>query len=255
MSNIDPSKPTEGLATTQSVRDNFQAAADEIDANAAAAAAAQAKADNSVQLTGAQSVAGQKIFTDQPLSSAVQGTSAAAMTRKDYVDQAIADALSTLVFPIGSMLMGFNPNGVWPGAWEQLPEGTFLMNTIGGADPAGGSNDAVTIAHIHTATQPTHFHTATQGTHSHPAAGAHTHPILAGSNDGNGIFVDNVTSGTDNGTKAESAGNHSHPATSAGTITVQAKSAGAITVASTGVAGTGLNRPKYVGVEVWQRIS
>lgn len=32
MSNIDPTTPTEGQATTQSVRDNFQAAADEIDA-------------------------------------------------------------------------------------------------------------------------------------------------------------------------------------------------------------------------------
>ena len=32
MSNIDPTKPIEGFATTESVRDNFQAAADEIDA-------------------------------------------------------------------------------------------------------------------------------------------------------------------------------------------------------------------------------
>jgi hypothetical protein len=84
MSNIDPSNPTEGQATTQSVRDNFQAAADEIDANTAAAAAAQAaadaaqadadaaqaKADNSVQLTGNQTIAGQKTFTDDATFSA-----------------------------------------------------------------------------------------------------------------------------------------------------------------------------------------
>lgn len=38
MSDIDPSKPTEIQATTKSVRDNFQAAANEIDANAAAIA-------------------------------------------------------------------------------------------------------------------------------------------------------------------------------------------------------------------------
>jgi hypothetical protein len=107
MSNIDPSNPTEGQATTQSVRNNFQAAANEIDANAAAAAAAQAaadaaqadadaaqaaadaaqgKADSSVQLTGDQSIAGQKTFTTQPVSSAAQGTAAGALTRKDYVD-------------------------------------------------------------------------------------------------------------------------------------------------------------------------
>lgn len=39
MSNIDPTKPTEGQATTLSVRENFQAAATEIDANAAGIAA------------------------------------------------------------------------------------------------------------------------------------------------------------------------------------------------------------------------
>jgi len=38
LSNIDPTKPTEGQATTQSVRDNFAAAATEIDANVAAIA-------------------------------------------------------------------------------------------------------------------------------------------------------------------------------------------------------------------------
>ncbi len=271
MSAIDITKPVAGLATTQSVRDNFAAAASELDANAAqiaanvaqiatnlatnnaqdgrldgidaeqitqngrldanetsignnaaAAAAAQAKADSSVQLAGAQTIEDQKTFTTNPQSNAAQAGAAQALTRKDYVDQAIADAIAAIpppvpTFPISAYLIGFNPNGVFPGTWTQVPEGTFLMATVGGADPSGGSNDAVTISHSHTATQAAHSHS-----------------------------LDSVLSfGT--GSNAFPGGNNAKAVSSTGNATP------AITVNPAGVAGTGLNRPKYVGVEVWQR--
>jgi hypothetical protein len=229
MSNIDPSKPTAGQATTQSVRDNFQAAADEIDANAAAAAAAQAaadaaqaKADMSVQLTGAQTIADLKTFTTNPQSNAAQAGAAQALTRKDYVDQAIADAIAAIPppaidFPVGAMLIGFDPNGIFPGTWEQLPEGTFLMNTIAGADPAGGSNNAVTISHTHTASSPPHSHTI-QG---------------------------DIDNGSNSRARTATTNRPATISTDAVAVTV--------TVDPAGVDGTGLNRPQYVGVAVWQR--
>ena len=57
MSNIDPSKPEEKQATTLSVRDNFQAAADEIDALIAENAAQQITIDANAAATGANASA------------------------------------------------------------------------------------------------------------------------------------------------------------------------------------------------------
>jgi hypothetical protein len=102
MSNIDPSKPTEGQATTQSVRDNFSAAATEIDSNKAASdqnAQDIATLDQEVQtldaqnvkLTGNQTIADSKTFSAPVAQSAAQGGDAANLTRKDYVDQQIAN--------------------------------------------------------------------------------------------------------------------------------------------------------------------
>jgi hypothetical protein len=53
------------------------------------------------------------------------------------------------VKPVGALEFGYDPNGILPGTWTQWPEGTFIMNTIAGADAAGGSNDAVVVTHHH----------------------------------------------------------------------------------------------------------
>jgi microcystin-dependent protein len=66
MSNIDPSKPDEGQATTQSVRDNFQAAADETDANAQGVADnAQGVADNAAAILALQQQPGGVAVEDE----------------------------------------------------------------------------------------------------------------------------------------------------------------------------------------------
>jgi len=43
-------------------------------------------------------------------------------------------ALLELMFPIGSIRFGSDPTGAIPGTWAQIPEGTFIMSTVGGAD-------------------------------------------------------------------------------------------------------------------------
>ncbi len=353
MSAIDPSKPEEGLATTGSVRDNFQAAATEIDANvaaiaqnaaaisansglisdnAAAAAAAQATADTALadaataqaaavaaqaaadaaqgtadtalaNAAAAQGDATQALTnaataqaaadaaqgdatqaltnaaTAQAAADAAQGTAdtalanaataqAAAVAAQGTADTALANAATaqaaavaaqgtadgavsvnttqdgrlagidteqitqnerltalesvppaSIEFPVGAYMMGFDPTGIFPGTWVAVPEGTFLMATIAGADPAGGSNDAVAIEHNHTATQE-----------------AHTH----------GLNSDNDPNNNPGSTNAicSNAATTTHTTLSA---------TPAITVVAAGVPGTNLNRPKYIGIAVYQR--
>ena len=287
MSNIDPSKPEQGLAETADVRLNFQHAADEIDANvaaiaanlvligdnAAAAAAAQAAADAAqgtadTALANAATADGKAVAAQgdatQALSdaAAAQGTADAAMPKaggaftgvigvqpgaaggdalsKAQIDQAIADAIaaippSAIEFPIGAIMSGFDPNGVFPGTWTLLPNGTFIMASA--TPSAGGSNDAVPISHTHTAAQAGHIHAATQGTHNHS--------ILTHSENGNNGGRVAVTSAVDNfGGSTEQA--------SAGAITIDNQQP-AITVDPAGSAGAGLNRPLFKGVAVWER--
>ena len=346
MSNIDPSKPEAGLATTSSVRDNFAAAAAEIDANAAAisvnasgisdnaaaAAAAQATADTALAnaataqaaadaaqaaadaaqgtadtaLTNANAAQGDATqaladaaaaqvtanaaqgdatqaladaATAQAAAVAAQGTADTALANaatadgkavaaQGTADTALANAATadgkavaaqgtadgavsvnttqdgrlagidteqitqnerltalesvppaSVEFPVGAYMMGFDPTGIFPGTWVAVPEGTFLMATIAGADPAGGSNDAVAIEHNHTATQ-----------------AAHTHGL-------------NSTNDPNN-----NAGGTNAICSNASTMTHTTLSATpAITVVAAGVPGTNLNRPKYIGIAVYQR--
>jgi hypothetical protein len=125
--------------------------------------------------------------------------------------------------PIGALEFGFNPNNIYPGVWEQIAEGTFLMSTIGDSDPSGGSNNAVNIAHGHIA----------------DPVGNHTH---------------NITGDT------EESGQSNTPSTGTqgGTPTVIVTlPAGAHTpiIQNSGVDGTNLNKPLYIGIEIWRRTS
>ena len=154
------------------------------------------------------------------------------LTRKDYVDNAFKGA-----FPVGALVFGWNPNGVLDGSWDQWPEGTFLMNTIGGADVAGGDNDAVVVQHNHTADS--------NGAHTHGAAGNHSHPFSAaqwigGYTDDGGSPDQRVVVSSSN---TSNAGNHSHPSAGLHSHTIN----------NSGVSGANKNKPLYKGVEVWER--
>ena len=142
MSNIDPSKPEERLATTSSVRDNFAAAAAEIDANvaaiaqnaadisvnsglisdnAAAAAAAQATADTALAnaaTADGKAVAAQAAADAAQISAdAAQGTAdtalanaataqAAAVAAQGTADTALARANDTVPQSAGGQFNG-----------------------------------------------------------------------------------------------------------------------------------------------------
>jgi hypothetical protein len=122
--------------------------------------------------------------------------------------------------PVGAMVFGYDPNPLYPGTWTQIPEGTFIMATVGNSDPAGGSNDAAVIEHDHSINDPNHNHTV-------PG-------ITANSPNGNvGPFVGNSGSATYN-------------------AATSSKATG-ITINSQGVAGTNLNKPLYKGVQAWER--
>lgn len=199
----------------------------------AAAVAAQATANAAIRRAG------------DAMTGALGGvapTAAAHLTRMDWVNDAIAAAIaaippSAVEFPLGALLSGFNPNGVFPGTWTQLPEGTFIMNTIGNSDPAGGSNNAVAVSHNHTATQVAHTHAATQAAHSHGVLS-----VNSGNNNpgGTNMICSNQSNITHN--------------TQAATPVITVPTAQpAITVVAAGVAGTNLNRPLYKGVAMWER--
>jgi len=55
------------------------------------------------------------------------------------MNSAISLALQAL-YPVGSVFLGANPTAVIGGTWSQVPEGTFIMSTVGSADGSGGSN-------------------------------------------------------------------------------------------------------------------
>ena len=170
--------------------------------------------------------------------------------------------------PIGALEFGYDPNGILTGVWTQWPEGTFLMNTVGGADPSGGSNTAVNISHTHTITHThsiAHNHpsqtSSTAGNHSHAAAGNHAHNILTHKENGNNGGRVAVTSAVHNyGGSTVAGGNHTHAAAGNHTHTVNlpnftgdSGASSATNTGSAGVSGTNKNKPLYKGVAVWER--
>jgi hypothetical protein len=159
------------------------------------------------------------------------------LTQKVWVEELVANAIAAVQeanWPVGSHYIGPDPNAVLPGSWTQMAEGTFLMNTVAGADSSGGDNDAVVVSHSHGAA----------GAHNHSASqAAHRHKVPTGNTSGND---DTIVDEGDNPNSTNvyvdyqqpaitvvGVGNHSHPAA--------------------GVSGVNKNKPLYKGVEVWER--
>ena len=160
---------------------------------------------------------------------------------KEYVDNAIAASgggggltptqIVDLIYPVGSTYISFNstnPNTLFGGTWEQIKD-TFLLaaGDTYTAGTTGGSADAVTVSHTHTA--------------STNSTGSHKHTFKYRSNMGTGSAVgsphsDSYTSGTGD-IETNSTGAHSHT----------------VTINSTGVSGTGKNMPPYLTVYMWKR--
>jgi hypothetical protein len=160
------------------------------------------------------------------------------LSQKVWVEAMIASAIAAKDesdWPIGAKFIGPDPNGVKVGDWVQLPEGTFLMNTVAGADPSGGSNDAVNIAHGHGIIDPGHGHGITDPGHNHAMNNNYVGSDAEG---GNGDDVSTPNSAV-TGSRATG-------------ISVNSGVTN-LSVVDSGVSGTDLNKPLYVGVEVWER--
>jgi hypothetical protein len=168
------------------------------------------------------------------------GTVATTIATTAFVQAAIA-----LLYPVGSIytnasvstnpatLLGF-------GTWTAFGAGRVMVgydssnSLFDSAEETGGSADAITVSHTHTAT----FTGTALGTHRH-YVGSNDSTANDGGDAGNQEFVRNAGSG--NGpatyTNYESAGTP----------------AGSVSVASSGSSGTNANYQPYITVYMWKR--
>lgn len=158
--------------------------------------------------------------------------------------QDIADLVKSALYPVGSIytnatsstnpatLLGF-------GTWTAFGAGKFLVGLDAGdssfdtVEETGGSKDAITVSHTHTATTDT--------------AGSHTHTLTMYTSPGDNPAGGNNNISTDNqgpqgpytpaALTMASAGSHSHT----------------FTTNSTGSSGTNANLPPYIVVYMWKR--
>ena len=153
--------------------------------------------------------------------------------------QDVADAIKAALFPVGSIYtnssVATNPGTLLGfGTWSAFGAGRVMVGFDSGnalfdtAEETGGSADAITVSHTHTATStvtdPGHIHNIDYGT-----SGSSATPMVNGESDNN-VLV---------GTK---------PTLSAVTsITV------ATTNSSTGSSGTNANYQPYITVYLWKR--
>jgi microcystin-dependent protein len=253
-SNIDPSKPTTGSATTASVRDNFQYAKDEIEALQSDVINAQSTAD-----------------------AAAAAAAAAAM------------AAMTTIYPIGAIYISTlvtNPNILLGfGTWSAFAAGQVMVGQDTGQtefdtleETGGEKTHTLTTAELashnhtqdaHTHTQNSHNHTQdahthTQNSHNH-TQDAHSHTERFGGNSvgsnpmlsaTNNLNAANTNSGNSTATatatnQAATATNQNTTATNqAATATNQNTTA---TNQATGGGGAHNNLQPYIVIKAWKR--
>ena len=180
-------------------------------------------------------------LTGTPLApTASSGTSTTQIATTAFVQAAIA-----LLYPVGSIytnatvstnpgtLLGF---GTWTAFGAgRVPVGFDSSNSLfDTAEETGGSADAITVSHTHTAT----FTGTAMGTHQH-YVGSNDSTANDGGDAGNREFVRNADSGNGPATTTNSV--------SAGTP------AGSVSVASSGSSGTNANYQPYITVYMWKR--
>jgi hypothetical protein len=170
---------------------------------------------------------------------------------------AFVQAALQALYPIGSIYsstVSTNPGTLFGfGTWVAYAAGRVMVGDGGGftAGATGGSADAITVAHTHTASST--FTGTALGAHSHTATDSgHTHSIgytgnlfYSGGGGGSNTFWG---AGSNQGTNSGTA-NISVSSVSAGTP------AGSVstTVNSTGSSGTNANLQPYVVVYIWNR--
>jgi hypothetical protein len=169
-------------------------------------------------------------FTGTPAApTASAGTSTTQLATTAFV----AAALSAL-YPVGSIYINAtsssNPNTLLGfGTWTAFGAGRVMVGLDAGnaafdtAEETGGSADAITVSHTHTATS-----TVTDPGHTHAAAGGTEQADIGG--------LDKTVGSNEAASSSASTG-----------ISV------ATTVASTGSSGTNANLQPYIVVRMWKR--
>ena len=174
-------------------------------------------------------------FTGTPAApTASAGNNSTQISTTAYVDAAIT-AVKAALFPVGAIytaVVSTNPGTLLGfGTWTAFGAGRVMVGydssnaLFDTAEETGGSSDAITVSHTHTATS-----TVTDSGHSHTlissgAVGGGGQP-LAGQNTSSGTFT----------TSTETTG-----------ITV------ATSISSTGSSGTNANYQPYITVYMWKR--
>lgn len=174
-------------------------------------------------------------FTGTPAApTASAGNNSTQISTTAYVDAAIT-AVKAALFPVGAIytaVVSTNPGTLLGfGTWTAFGAGRVMVGydssnaLFDTAEETGGSADAITVSHTHTATS-----TVTDSGHSHTlissgALGGGGQP-LAGQNTSSGTFT----------TSTETTG-----------ITV------ATSISSTGSSGTNNNYQPYITVYMWKR--
>ncbi len=180
--------------------------------------------DNNGDATVLSGTTGDPNSVQKPLGAVVAGNLMEFDATKDAVDSGSSLAslkaeIYNAIYPVGSLKIGIDPTPVIGGTWTQLPEGTFLMNTVAGADTAGGAN----VTNLAIGQMPNHNH----------GGGDHVHSMKR---DSNGF-------GT---------GGQSNPITGFGSLSADTDLSGDV-INSEGNSDDIENRPVYKGVAIWER--
>ncbi len=138
MSDIDITKPVAGLPTTQSVRDNFAAAATEIDAAQTTADAAQTLANDALPKIGG-------VMTG-PIILDADPTTALEATTKQYVDANAGGGGGFLNDYFG--VLGFNLTVIAGGPITAIPNGQYNATLFGFASYQDSGTDGDTVEAI-----------------------------------------------------------------------------------------------------------
>jgi len=181
-------------------------------------------------------------FTGTPLSpTASSGTNTTQIATTAFVQTALA-----LLYPVGSIYtnatVSTNPGTLLGfGTWTAFGAGRVMVGydssnaLFDSAEETGGSADAITVSHTHTATS-----TVTDSGHTHNILGTSNHYVADGGQGSGGT-----------GTFPFSLGS-----TSYGSSYIQSATTG-ITVATsnstTGSSGTNANYQPYITVYMWKR--
>lgn len=179
-------------------------------------------------------------FTGTP--SLPTGTTAVTQSYGDsstkLATTAFVQAVAQVLFPVGaiySATVSTNPGTLLGfGTWTAFGSGRVMVGagTGGGgtytAGATGGSKDAITVSHTHTATftgdaLPTHSHTINYGTGLFGGGGSQGVELMPRPSQ---VSTNSVSAGTPSGS---------------------------VSVSTTGSSGTDANMPPYVVVYMWQR--